>query len=31
LGRPESRFQLPPKGFSIEAGIELFRLSGDLK
>ena len=27
----EGRFRLPPRGFSIEGAMELFRLSGDLK
>ena len=27
----ESRFRLPPKGFTIEGAKELFRISGDLK
>jgi hypothetical protein len=26
----EGRFRLPPKGFTIEGAVELFRLSGDL-
>lgn len=26
----EGRFQLPPKGFTIEGAMDLFRLSGDL-
>ena len=27
----EGRFRLPPRGFSIDGAVELFRLSGDLK